>query len=168
MTDLFGDNNNGAEFSDCGKYRYKLWRIWNPEMPIVQCIGLNPSTANANKNDQTINILRRNLNRLGYGGLYMTNLFAFISSNPNDLPDCEDPIKDNDIKLLEVSKICNGITIVCWGGFKQSGMADRIKEVLPMFPGALCFGKNADGTPLHPMGIMWGGIKNPTLMPYNE
>jgi hypothetical protein len=22
------DNNTGAEFSPCGKYRYKLWRIW--------------------------------------------------------------------------------------------------------------------------------------------
>lgn len=33
--------NNGAEFSECGKYRYKLWRIWDDKLPLAMCIGLN-------------------------------------------------------------------------------------------------------------------------------
>ena len=68
------DNNSGAEFSKCGKYRYKLWRIWNTELKLAMCIGLNPSTANANKNDQTISYLIKMLSILGYGGFYMMNL----------------------------------------------------------------------------------------------
>ena len=57
MTDLFDNNDSGAEFSKCGKYRYKLWRIWDRKLKLAMCIGLNPSKANSNKNDATINIL---------------------------------------------------------------------------------------------------------------
>ena len=35
----------GAKISDCNKYRYSLWRIWDKEKPIFTFIGLNPSTA---------------------------------------------------------------------------------------------------------------------------
>jgi hypothetical protein len=28
--------------SDCNKYRYSLWRIWDKEKPIFTFIGLNP------------------------------------------------------------------------------------------------------------------------------
>lgn len=52
MSDLF--NTSGAEFSKCGKYRYKLWRIWDNTKPLAMCIGLNPSTANAYDNDQLL------------------------------------------------------------------------------------------------------------------
>lgn len=43
----------GAELSECGRYRYKLWRIWDQETPPVMFLMLNPSTADANKDDPT-------------------------------------------------------------------------------------------------------------------
>src|SRR5947209_5519102 len=113
------DNNSGAEFSPCRKYRYKLWRIWDDSLPKAMCIGLNPSTANEGKNDQTINYLRMMLSNLGYGGFYMMNLFAWISSKPQDLLTCSDPIGENEDKLKEVEAICEDV-IVCWGAFKQA------------------------------------------------
>lgn len=153
--------NNGAEFSACKKYRYKLWRIWDDKLPIAMCIGLNPSTANGEKNDPTINILKRMLSKLGYGGFYMMNLFAFISSNPNDLLSCTDPLGDNDNKLKEVSDMC-GDVIACWGAFKQA--TDRIKKVQADYPDSKCFGTNKNGTPFHPLALMYNGTqKNPQL-----
>lgn len=149
--DLFGNNNQGAEFSKCGLYRYKLWRIWDNSKPKAMCIGLNPSTANANKNDQTIIYLIKMLTILGYGGFYMTNLFAFISSNPDALLTCEDALGDNDIKLKEVESICDDV-IVCWGSFKQA--ENRIKLVLPNYPNAKCFGVTQNGKPFHPLAMM--------------
>lgn len=156
---------DAGEFSDCGKYRYSLWRIWDNTLPIAMCIGLNPSTANAKKNDNTINILIRVLKGLGYGGFYMTNLFAWISSNPEDLLTCENAIGDNDNKLDEVESKCD-VVIACWGNFKQA--KDRIEYVLPNFPSAKCFGVNKNGTPWHPRALSYKGLlNNVELIPYS-
>ena len=163
MENLF-DNNSGAEFSKCGKYRYKLWRIWNTSLPIVMCIGLNPSTANATKPDPTITNLTKMLKQLGYGGFYMMNLFAWISSKPDDLLSCADAIGENENKLKEVEVICNDV-IVCWGNFKQA--EKRIAEVLPNYPNAKCFGVTKSGKPFHPLAMMYAGLTNePKLFLY--
>jgi hypothetical protein len=160
------DNNSGAEFSKCGNYRYKLWRIWDGSKPLAMCIGLNPSTANANKNDQTISYLIKMLTILGYGGFYMMNLFAIISSKPDVLLTHPDPIGDNDEHLDEVREICEDV-IFCWGNFKQA--EGRIKVVAPRFPNALCFGTTANGKPFHPLAMMPRNGRdpnNPKLSPY--
>jgi hypothetical protein len=154
----------GATFSECGRYRYRLWRIWNIERPVAMCIGLNPSTAKANKNDPTISNLIRILSRLGYGGFYMMNLFAWISSKPAELLTCADPLGDNESHLAEVHSMCDGV-IVCWGNFKQS--EERIRQVLPKYPDAKCFGINKNGTPSHPLALMYAGTVNSAdLMDY--
>lgn len=164
MTELF-NTGKGAEFSPCGKYRYKLWRIWNTDLPLAMCIGLNPSTANADKDDPTINNLRRILTTLGYGGFYMMNLFAYISSKPEVLLTCPDPLGENDIKLEEVRELCKDV-IACWGAFKQA--EERMKQVLPRYPDAKCFGLNQNGTPWHPLAMMYNGtVKSPKLQTYH-
>lgn len=166
MEELF-EKNKGAEFSPCGRYRYKLWRIWDPDLPKAMCIGLNPSTANASKNDATINNLIGILTKLGYGGFYMMNLFAWISSKPDDLLTCPDPLGDNENKLKEVEALCNDV-ILCWGTFKQA--EDRRKEVAANYPDAKCFGFNKDGTPFHPRALTYkkGALKNPQLFSYQQ
>jgi hypothetical protein len=159
------DNNSGAEFSTDGKYRYKLWRIWDSDLPKAMCIGLNPSTANADTNDATIRNLIQILTILGYGGFYMMNLFAIISSNPEVLLTSKDPLGDNENKLKEVEAICDDV-IVCWGNFKQAKI--RINEVLPNYPNAKCFGFNKNGTPFHPRALTYikGALKSPKLLTY--
>ena len=164
--DLFGNNDTGADFSPCGKYRYKLWRIWDPDKPRAMCIGLNPSTANHEKNDATIRYLIQMLTVLGYGGFYMTNLFAIISSKPEVLLTCADPLGDNDLKLDEVAAICDDV-IFCWGNFRQA--KDRIEAVKPKFKRAKCFGFNANGTPFHPLAMMPRNGRDPNspvLLPW--
>lgn len=162
--ELFTNEVSGADFSNCGKYRYKLWRIWDESKPKAMCIGLNPSTANATKPDPTITNLIKMLKLLGYGGFYMTNLFAWISPNPKDLLSCDDPLGNNENVLSEVEQICDDV-IVCWGNFKEA--EDRIKDVLPRYPNALCFGVNQNGTPAHPLAMMYQGkTKNPKLTTY--
>ena len=37
---LFEDNIKGAIISDCGKYRYQLWRIWDKTATLVMFIML--------------------------------------------------------------------------------------------------------------------------------
>jgi len=140
--------SKGAHFSDCGKYRYYLHRIWDRQLPKVMCIGLNPSTANGEDDDPTIRNLCEFLTKNGYGGLYMLNLFALISSNPEDLRSCPDPLKDNDDWLWIISQNCEDV-IFAWGSFKQAKY--RVKNMVNMFPNALCLGKTSKGDPIHPL-----------------
>jgi hypothetical protein len=137
-----------AIFSECGKYRYVLSRIWNRNAPLVQCIGLNPSTANAEDDDPTIKSLTRILTNAGFGGFHMTNLFALISPYPEDLRSCPDPLKLNDTYLFPLMLTVDTV-IVCWGNFKQAEY--RKKTVLKKINHAQCFGQNANGSPKHPL-----------------
>lgn len=48
----------GAKFSEDRKYRYLLWRRMDSALPMITFIGLNPSKANEDTNDNTITLLR--------------------------------------------------------------------------------------------------------------
>ena len=58
-------------------YRYVLKRTWLEERPFVMFIGLNPSIADENEDDPTTRRCMRYAGSWGFGGLIVTNLFAF-------------------------------------------------------------------------------------------
>jgi len=151
------DTIKNAIFSECGKYRYLLTREWSiTDRPSAMCIGLNPSNANAYKDDPTIRILVATLDHLGYGELKMCNLYALISSTPKTLFEVPDALGLND-QWLETTAHSVQEIIFCWGAFKN--IEHRVKKVMQMFPSAKCFGMNDNRTPIHPMALMYGGIK---------
>jgi hypothetical protein len=108
--------SNGAQFSENRWYRYALWRIWNEDKPLIMFIGLNPSTANERFNDPTIRRVIRFAYDWGAGGLYMMNLFAFVTPYPYELAEAHDPVGDNDQWLERISGKCDKI-IFAWGAF---------------------------------------------------
>jgi hypothetical protein len=147
MSNLF--ENNGAEFSPCGKYRYALWRIWDDvNKPLVMWIGLNPSTANATDDDPTIQSVTRITRHNGYGGFFMMNLFGIISADPKVLKVAEDPQGDNLMWHGKIRQRCKDI-VFAWGAFKEAGIVSA--EMVVAYPGALCIGKTQKGQPLHPL-----------------
>lgn len=139
-------NESGAIFSECRKYRYKLWRYWDESKPIIVFIGLNPSTANETTNDPTIMKVQKIAKNLGYGGVHMLNLFAIISSKPEVLLTCSDPIGENDKYLAEAK---DHDVVFAWGAFKQA--TERARVVIDMFDKAQALKINADGSPKHPL-----------------
>lgn len=162
--DLFNDVSYGAEFSSCRRYRYRLWRIWNKQKPLAMVIGLNPSTADQTRNDPTIQNLMKMLNTLDFGGFYMMNLYAWISSNPKDLKKVDNPEGCNISHLLDIKQKCDKI-IVAWGTFNEA--KDIIHNTLSLFDETYCFGINQDGTPFHPLAMMYKGlVKTPSLKKY--
>ena len=147
--DLFNQENNGAIFSYCKKYRYVLWRIWDKSKPYVMFIGLNPSTANETSDDPTIRRVKKFAFDWGYGGIYMMNLFAFVTPYPEKLEVCEDPIGENDKWLNIIAVKCDKI-IFAWGSFKEA--QKRAKQIMERFSGyALII--NNDGSPRHPLYV---------------
>lgn len=66
-----------SEFSADKRSRYRLWRIWDPSKPCILFIMLNPSTANTEKDDPTIKIIKQHANAWGYGGIYVGSNMLF-------------------------------------------------------------------------------------------
>jgi hypothetical protein len=62
-----------TQFSDCKKYRFALERIWNETLPKIMYIGINPSTANTNEDDNTIVKMVYIAQNNGYGGIFVLN-----------------------------------------------------------------------------------------------
>lgn len=148
MEDLFGNIEiKDALFSVCGKHRIWLSRIWDHSKPLVMFIGLNPSTANATANDPTIRRVKAMAKAWGYGGVYMMNLFTFISTDPKQLDILEGNINLADRYLKHKSTLCD--LIVCaWGNFNVHGRDEDIKT---MFPKAMALKVNKNGSPKHPL-----------------
>ena len=166
MSDLFDDN--GAEFSKDRKYRYALWRIWDTQKPFLGFIGLNPSRADKSADDPTIRRVKRFATDWGYGGVYMMNLFAWVTPYPEELIKCNDPLGDNDKWLIETSKKCDKI-IFAWGSFQEA--VERSKYVASLFPDAYALIINNDGSPRHPLYVKADTIPIPyqrILTPRNQ
>ena len=135
----------GAIFSKDRKYRYALTRIWSNKSEegakMVTFIGFNPSTADENENDPTITRCINFAKSWGYDGLYMINLFAYVSTSPDELNnDNIDPIGDENDKFI--AKYTKN------GSFKN-----RSKEVLSKLNEKYYLALNKTGEPRHPLYV---------------
>jgi hypothetical protein len=145
----------GAIFSEDGKYRYALWRVWNMTRPLLLITGLNPSKADARRNDPTITRGMVRADRTGFGGLLMGNLYGLVSTDPDTLLDTT--IDDSDVVGIETDDYLRQMIrlsarhLVGWGSFKA--VPYRAPAVLKMIPEPYCLGVNADGQPKHPLYI---------------
>ncbi|MCJ8299621.1 MAG: DUF1643 domain-containing protein [Pseudomonadales bacterium] len=142
---------SAAEFSACRKYRYVLWRTWDETLPLVMIIGLNPSTADAVNNDPTITRCINFAKTWGYGGLCMTNLFAYRATDPQVMKAQTEPIGvDNDFWLKKLAKDADKV-IAAWGN--NGSYLNRSASVSNMFSNLYCIGVNKSGEPEHPLYI---------------
>src|SRR4051812_5648202 len=101
-----------ATISDCGTYRYRLGRSWEPSMPRLGFVMLNPSVASADIDDPTIRRCIGFAQRLGFGSIDVGNLFAYRATKPKDLKEAGFPEgPDNNDHLRAIALECQ--TIVC-------------------------------------------------------
>lgn len=143
------------------KYRYVLTRIWDETKPTVVFIGLNPSTADEETDDQTIRKCIAYAKRWGYGKLIMVNLFAFRSTDPSLLKKVEDPVGPDNDSYIQKYVSESDLVIACWGN--QINLLNRDKNLMDMVPNLFCLQRNKNGTPHHPLYLS----KDITPVPYN-
>ena|ERR1700688_906345 len=148
-----------ALLSECGRYRYTLQRqIPQPVRWVKHClfIMLNPSTADAKKDDPTIRRCINFAKREGSTILTVANLFALRSTDPSILAMDHDSIgPDNDGHLEEqIYKHSSGIhmIVVAWGAHKMAFR--RMEKVGPMLKSAYCLGTTKSGAPKHPLYVL--------------
>src|SRR5216110_1785824 len=78
-------SDSGAQFSACRRWRYLLWRRWDPALPVANFLMLNPSTADEWKLDPSCTRARLYAERWGYGALIVTNAFGWRATDPQEM-----------------------------------------------------------------------------------
>jgi hypothetical protein len=143
----------GAAIDPSGLYRYSLWRIWDHAIPGVLFVMLNPSTADANIDDPTIRRCIGFAKAWGYGSLEVVNLFAYRTTNPDELRKCEDPIgPENDAYIRKALSLADKV-ITAWG--TKGALLNRNSVVMELLKphDPHCLDKSKDGHPKHPLYI---------------
>jgi hypothetical protein len=159
QTNLLGLSS--AVFSDCQKYRYRLDRLWDESLPPLAFGMLNPSSADHEHNDATIERCERRAKAMGFGRLIVWNLFAFRATNPKTLMNQSDPVgPDNDDFIREAlieTKDSRGKVIVGWGSY--GSILNRHFEILEiarkLVVDLYCLGLTTAGQPKHPLYISY-------------
>lgn len=153
----------GAEFSECGRYRWLLWRIWNDGIPPLGVIMLNPSTADATNDDPTVARCGNRARLLQRGGLIVGNLYGFRATDPRKMKAAEDPVgPHNDSHLRMLGKLCDTV-FIGWGAHAESGRAGLVIGMLRALqkpPRLIHLGLTSSGNPRHPLYV---GYKTPYL-----
>ena len=139
-------------WSPCRRYRYVLWRLLDgPGERPCMFIGLNPSTADEERDDPTIRRCKGFARAWGCDSLIMTNLFAWRATKPKDMKAAEDPIgPENDLWLLRLAKLAN-VTVAAWGAHGSYQHRDWQIERLGIE--MRCLDTTKNGSPKHPLYI---------------
>jgi len=159
-------DNSSAVLSDCQRYRYQLTRQWNPKLPPVVFVMLNPSVADANIDDPTIRRCMGFARDWGYGGIKVVNLFAWRATKPVELKTALDPVGPENDKFIADALLSQPLIIVAWGTAATSA---RVQELNSLFQVAQvqphCLGTTQMGHPRHPLYVPRVTRPIPYLLP---
>lgn len=141
-----------AVISPCGTYRYRLTREWDESKPTVAFVMLNPSTADAEVDDPTIRRVIGFARSWGFGRVWVYNLFALRSTDPDHILRHPDPVgPENDAHLQAIPA---DIPVVAAWGMHHRGHLGRAFHVGRMLKGRLeCLGRTNGGHPRHPLYV---------------
>jgi hypothetical protein len=114
---------------------------------------LNPSTADATKDDPTIRRCVKFAERHKCTKLTVVNLFALRATDPGELLTHPDPIGPlNRLHLEEQVDIHqHGLIIAAWGSHPFAKV--RAAQVIESFGPFMCLGRTKDGSPRHPLYV---------------
>ena len=155
-----------AVISECGKYRYTLYREWADEdevdalvfgVRVLNFVMLNPSTADGKEDDPTVRKCMGFARRNRYNAIRIVNLFAFRATDPKDLQkeyvnggDVIGPSNDAYVRELPPEEtVC-----VAWGATFQNEtfVRRRVQGTITLLDRKLwCLRKTKDGHPGHPV-----------------
>ena len=156
--------SGGATFSPCGTWRYALRRrLEQGDARVLNVIGLNPSTADASRDDPTIRRCLSFARRLGFGSLVVTNAFALRSTDPAALRHAADPVgPGNDAWILRAA-LAADLVVAAWGGHGVLfDRGDRVAGLLGAAGVSLsCWGRVVSGEPRHPLYLPAGTALGP-------
>lgn len=144
-------------------YRYTLRRDWSNEPGLfggqnkgaALFLMLNPSTADARRNDNTVAKCMRLARSWGYGALEVRNIFALRSTDPAGLRKIADPVgPENDQAIIDcASSPETGLIVAAWGNHgRYLERSRRVREMLlKIGRPAHAFTITSQNEPAHPL-----------------
>ena len=152
--DYLSNMERGAEISDCGRYRTRLWRRWDSRKGRVLVIMLNPSTADASQDDPTIRRCIRFAIRWECGCLEVRNLFALRATDQRELLAVADPVGPNNLCLVRSDDHFEKV-VAAWGS--HGGLLGRSTAIRGELSRrgirAFHLGLTKSGEPRHPLYV---------------
>ena len=154
---------SAAVISPCGKYRSSLFRTWG-DGPILYWVLLNPSTADAKKNDPTVRKAIGFARYNGFGSIMIENLVPYRSTDPKNLVGMTslDLIGGHEFADEPFRRIPGYATVVCgWGQFpyKHNNLGKRMLDVIEMLNRPLWCVRQTAGRPWHPLYVPYGPLE---------
>lgn len=128
-------------------------RRWDAARPALGVVMLNPSTADAARDDPTICRCIAFAQRAGFGATDILNLFAFRATAPTDLRAAPDPVgPDNDAHLDDLFGRETSV-LAAWGMHgSYRGRAETVRQMAAARRVRfVCLGQTVKGQPCHPL-----------------
>jgi len=142
-----------ADFSPCQTYRYRLTRTWGTGTKRATFLMLNPSTADAKDLDPTLTRCLNFAIKWGCDAMWVVNLFALRSTDPQKLYKHFDPVGPRNDKFILDAAIGSTHLVAGWG--THGKFTRRDERVMEMLRDANidmeCLGMTKEGHPRHPL-----------------
>lgn len=167
---LLHDKTKTATLSPCGRYRYSLGRRWVEDSALVLWVMLNPSTADAEKDDTTIAKITKFTKRFGYGAFEVVNLYAYRATDPKEMFAAQkngvDIVGPENDKWISEIAVGARVIIVAWGANAEWS---RVRKAMPFIDsvnlGVGCLSVTKSGHPGHPLYLPDCSVRKAWSMP---
>lgn len=150
-----------AVFSACGRYRHRLDRDVQLFGVVAVLIGVNPSTAGAQQNDNTIAKEIGFAKVHGWSRIIKVNVFDWIATAVGELAHVPEPVSVMNREFVSAAAAEADLLVPCWGDRAKVPRAlhpqiEATQTLLrargkPMF----CFGLTGGGDPRHPLMLSY-------------
>ena len=148
---------SSAVFNRAGTHRHLLIRdIWD-EGPVVGFFGVNASTADGFREDQTTRKWNGFSQRNNFRRYMVANPFDYIAKDVTELARCQTPCSKANAKYIQKVLDEAEILIPCWGNRHKLPKhlwpaLDELKEMIfATLKPVLIFGLTQRGDPMHPL-----------------
>lgn len=145
-------------FDDSREHRFKLTVLWDRELPRCLYIMFNPSTANTEMCDRTLDRCISLAKENGYGSIAVVNLFSYRTAKVFELKKAEVRNHPDNLKIVRQAIDEAEIVIAAWGGNirQKSDFSWVLEQAAKQEKFIYCFGKNKTNTPKHPLYLKRG------------
>ena len=143
-------------FNEDRTHRFTLFRYWGNVDDYACGICMNPSGAAEDVSDPTVDgMCRRAREHWGFGAYYQLNVMSIRGTDSSDLAKASlVNLPENDEWIRCVASKAR-VVVVGWGNpGHRSGRGAAVEKILREVcdpAKVVCFGKNKNGSPVHPL-----------------